>query len=75
MRIINHAELPAETHAALESELPAHGTLLEVMQWAATQHLPNGAALSVANVITQDEYTLDIVMPWRDGLVLVYDAT
>jgi len=29
----------------------------------------------VADVIVQDEFTHDVVVPWREGLVLVYDTT
>ena len=71
MRIIDCAGLSAETLVAFESELPAHGTLFELMQWAAVQSPP----LAVAAVITQDEYTRDLLLPWRDGLTLVYGAT
>ncbi|HWQ33764.1 MAG TPA: hypothetical protein VNQ79_13020 [Blastocatellia bacterium] len=41
------------------------------MRWAAAQSPP----LVVAAVITQDEYTHDLLLPWRDGLTLVYGAT
>ncbi|MFN7946686.1 MAG: hypothetical protein U0Z53_15145 [Blastocatellia bacterium] len=71
MRIINRAGLSAETLAVIESELPAHGTLLELVQWAAVQSPP----LAVAAVVAQDEYTRDLLLPWRDGLTLVYGAT
>ena len=29
----------------------------------------------VADVIVQDEFTHDVLIPWREGLVLVYDTT
>jgi hypothetical protein len=29
----------------------------------------------VANIIVQDEFTHDVIVPYRDGLVLVYDTT
>ncbi len=29
----------------------------------------------VVDVIVMDEYTHDVVLPWRDGLFLVYDTT
>ena len=29
----------------------------------------------LAEVVVQDEYTHDVVVPWGDGLWLVYDCT
>lgn len=71
MRITNHAGLSAEALAKLESELPAHGTLLEVVRWSAAQIPP----VVIANVVTQDEFTHDLVLRWQAGLFLVYGAT
>jgi len=71
MRLANRAALPAARLAALERALPAQGTLSEVVRWAAL-HEP---ALLVADVIAMDELTHDVLVPWRDGLVLVYDTT
>ena len=41
-------------------------TLEEVLRWG-------GAAL--VEIITQDEYTHDVVLRWDDGVFLVYDTT
>jgi hypothetical protein len=71
MTLANRAGLPAARLAALEAELPAQTTLSDVVLWSAT-HAP---ALLVADVIAMDEYTHDVVVPWREGLVLVYDTT
>ena len=71
MRLMNRANLLPEALAALEQELPQQGTLLEVINWGLACRPP---AL-VAEVVAQDEYTHDVVMRWRDGLVLVYDTT
>jgi hypothetical protein len=71
MRITNRAGLSDQTLTALAGALPAHGTLMEVTQWAALQTPP----LVVVAVITQDEYTHDLVIRWRDDLFLVYGVT
>jgi len=68
---MNRANLLPEALAALAQELPQQGTLLEVINWGLAGRPP---AL-VAEVLAQDEYTHDVVMRWRDGLVLVYDTT
>lgn len=45
------------------------------MKWALAN--PKGGFIPsvVADVIVQDEFTHDVIVPWRDGLVLIYDAT
>lgn len=74
MKIVNLANLPEEGFAELESELVNHKTLGQVLTWASTK--PKGDFLSqiVAEVITQDEFTHDVIVPFRD-LFLVYDTT
>jgi hypothetical protein len=71
MQIVNCAGLSKESLALLQSELPAHSTLLELMQWSSSQRPP----IIVQEVITQDEYTHDLILHWREALWLVYGAT
>jgi len=46
-----------------------------MMAWALS--LPRGTFLPtiVSEVIVQDEFTHDVIVPRADGLVLVYDTT
>lgn len=46
-------------------------TLEEVVRWGLAQKPP----LLIQDVVVQDEYTHDVVIPYRDGLYLVYDTT
>lgn len=46
-------------------------TLAGVLEWLRIQEPPK----SVAEIVTQDEYTHDVVVPWSERLVLVFDAT
>ena len=74
MRVENHAELAATLIAEIEAQLPDQQNLQDVMIWA----LSNPGSFTsqvVSDVIVQDEFTHDVVVPWRDGLVLVYDTT
>jgi len=71
MRIVNRANLTPASLAALESEVPEHSTLLELVAWGRRRQPP----LLITQVVTQDEFTHDVVVPWREGLVLVYGAT
>jgi hypothetical protein len=75
MRVVNHANLPLEQIAQLESELSGQQNLNDVMKWALFH--PKGVFIPsvVTNVIVQDEFTHDVIVPYRDDLVLVYDTT
>jgi hypothetical protein len=71
MRLANRANLSSEAYAALEAELREHHTLQAVVRWGLAQHPP----VLVTEVVAQDEFTLDVALPWGDGLVLIYGAT
>jgi hypothetical protein len=42
-----------------------------ILDWLRAQEPPR----SVAEIVTQDEYTHDVVVSWSDRLFLVFDAT
>ena len=50
-------------------------SLAQVLDWGARQ--PAGDVLKqiVADVIVQDEYSHDVIVPWKGELVLVYGTT
>jgi len=75
MALLNHANLPANVIAEIERELSGQENLQGMMKWALSH--PPGTFLPevVAKVVLQDEFTHDVIVPWRDGLVLVYDTT
>ena len=74
MRLVNHSKLPAKKIAELEGTIPEQENLQDVMRWALSD--PGGFVPQViANVVVQDEFTHDVIVPWRGGLVLVYDTT
>jgi hypothetical protein len=75
MRVVNHANLSPEEIARIEGELSEQQNLSDVMKWALSH--PKGVFIPsiVANVIVQDEFTHDVIVPYRNGLVLVYDTT
>jgi hypothetical protein len=75
MRVVNHANLPPEQITQIESELSGQQNLNDVMKWAFAH--PKGVFIPsvVADVIVQDEFTHDVIIPYRDGLMLVYDTT
>ena len=75
MRIVNRANLSAEQLTAIERELSGQQNLNDVMKWALAHPPGTFARAVVAGVVVQDEFTRDVIVPWRDNLVLVYDTT
>lgn len=75
MRVANYANLSADRLALVESELPGQPGLQDVVSWGLEKE--SGASLPgvIAEIIVQDEFTHDAIVPWRDGLVLVYGTT
>lgn len=73
MKVKNLANLPEDEFAELETELAKHKTLGQVLAWASLQK-ENFLPRTVAEVITQDEFTHDVIVPYK-VLFLVYDTT
>jgi hypothetical protein len=75
MLVLNRADLTPEAVAVIAAELSPQENLKDVMSWALNS--PRGIFIPsvVAEVIVQDEFTHDVIVPWRDGMVLVYDTT
>ncbi len=67
----DYAALQASDRARLEQQVQGQRTLADVLAWSRAQSPP----LSVAEIVTQDEYTHDVVVPLAADLVLVYDTT
>jgi len=64
------SELPTEERRILDGEVARFGTLEQVVRWAFAQTPPS----DVADVVVQDEYSHDVVIPWRRWW-LVFDTT
>jgi len=75
MQIVTHGRISAEVKARIEAEVSSQQNLKDMMAWALSQG--SGVFLPgvVSEVIVQDEFTHDIIVPRNDGLVLVYDTT
>lgn len=56
------------------AEIARHKGLTDVLTWAATKPKADVHPRTVAEVFTQDEFTHDIIIPYRD-VFLVYDTT
>ena len=60
--------------AEIEHEISKLGTLGQVLDWAQTKPKSDVLPQVVADVIVQDEYAHDVIIPFRD-LFLVFDTT
>ena len=71
MQIVNRANLSIEKLTAIERELSRFGTLYEFVLWGSAERPP----VLLIETIALDEYTHDVIAPWRDGLTLILEAT
>lgn len=75
VRVLNYAQLPLEVIAEIETELSEQHSLKDVMDRALSDSGKKFIPGVVKDVIVQDEFTHDVVVPWGPELVLVYDTT
>ena len=74
MKIRNLTSFSENEFANLKNELAKHKTLGQVLTWAGSQDKKDFLSQIVAEVITQDEFTHDVVVPYKN-LFLIYDMT
>ncbi len=65
------APIDPATAADIEVLMGLWKTLEDVVRWG----LMGNPRRMIAEVVVQDEYTHDVVMPYADGLYLVFDTT
>jgi hypothetical protein len=75
IRVLNYANLPGEVIAGIESELAEQYALKDLMAWALSDSEKRFIPGVVKDVVVQDEFTHDVIVPWGPELVLVYDTT
>jgi hypothetical protein len=63
--------VPPQLVAGAAEAFAARHTLADVLEWARRQQPPR----QVSEIVTQDEYTHDVVLPFEGGHFLVFDAT
>lgn len=69
--LTDRAGLAPTVRATLERELAPLTLLQDVVRWGFARTPP----ADVAEVVVQDEFTHDVVMPWESGCYLVFDTT
>jgi len=67
---LDPSSLPESIRSTMEQELRPLRSLERVVRWAFSRTPPS----EIADVVVQDEYTHDVVIPWG-GVHLVFDTT
>jgi len=75
LRVLNYSNLPREVIAEIESELSEQHALKDLISWALSDIGNKFIPGVVKDVVVQDEFTHDVIVPWGGELVLVYDTT
>ena len=71
---LNLSSLADDEFDRIADEVDRHGGLNEVLAWAAGKPRDELHPHIVAEVVTQDEFTHDIIVPYKN-IFLVYDTT
>lgn len=74
MEVINATNLPLDKLRQVSQRLPGAGGLKQLLDWALKNRQEGMVPGIVSNVIEQDEFTKDVVIPFSD-VFLVYDTT
>lgn len=69
--VLDRAGAAPAVLAVLRRELAPLRNLGDVLTWARTLD----PSVTAPAVVTQDEYTHDVLVPWRDDLTLDFDVT
>ena len=75
MKFTNRTTLATGQFAELESDLIKHKTLKDVLLWGYQQSNGTMHPHIIADIVIQDEYSHDVIVPWKEGIVLVYGTT
>lgn len=69
--VISQGQSLANVVAHIEPMLREQRTLGDVLAWARSEEPPR----AVTEIITQDEYTHDVVVKYEEQVYLVFDTT
>jgi hypothetical protein len=74
MAVRNRAGLPPGELEALQAELEPLESLSDVIRWGRSQAPGSVLPPVITDVIVQDEFTHDAIVPWR-GRAIVFGST
>ena len=67
----NQAKLPAGVFEPIRRAVMTHSTMERALAWFFA-HVPR---LAPEDLVPQDEFSYDLLVPYRDGLFLSYDTS
>jgi hypothetical protein len=59
----------------LEDIFSQHRTVQDILNWGSQQPPGSMHPHVIADVVVQDEYSHDVIVPFREGVVIVYGVT
>jgi len=71
VKVENRAQLEPGEFARLDANLTAQRSVRHVLDWLSRHEPP----LRMEDMVTQDEFSHDILVPYEKQLYLVYDST
>jgi hypothetical protein len=73
-KVKNRANLSEKDFETISTDLKQHQSLQDLLRWAERQ--PEGMLIrgAISELIVQDEFTHDLVVPWQN-LFIVYGTT
>jgi hypothetical protein len=71
IRVANREQLEPGEFARLDANLTAQRSVRQVLDWLPRHEPP----LRMEDMVTQDEFSHDILVPYEKELYLVYDST
>jgi hypothetical protein len=75
MELIDYTRRTTQQFAELRRLTLRHEKLGDVLAWLQSVSSPDRLRDVLSRMVVQDEFSIDVVIPWADGLVLVYDTT
>jgi len=75
MEVINHASLSVEELRRIGALLGRQRSLKDVIRWAKGQPAGMLRPTVVVDVVIQDEFSHDVIVPWGQRLTLVYETS
>jgi hypothetical protein len=71
LEVLDHSGLPEDELADLRRGLAEVRTLEDAVRWGLGASPPH----EIVEVVTQDEYTHDVILHWSGEAYLTFDAT
>ena len=75
MRLIDYSQLSTDRLDEIRSIVEGHESLGEVLAWLQSEVSPKRLRELLTRLVVQDEFSMDLVIPRTDGVVLVYDTS